>query len=150
MDLPDENCELPAVNAAPRELEGLLRAAKTIAIVGLSPNPGRPSHGVARYLQARGYRIVPVRPGAAEILGEKCYASLEEIPFPVDIVDVFRRSEHIPALADAAVRIKAKALWLQEGVVHNPAARRAREAGLIVAQNLCILKVHAASSLGRG
>lgn len=120
----------------------LLEDSKTIAVVGLSQDPDRPSHRVARYLQAEGYRIVPVHPGGGEILGEQVYPSLEEIPFPVDVVDVFRRPEHALAVAESAVRVGAGALWLQEGVINEQAAAVARDAGLEVVMDRCMLKEH--------
>ncbi len=120
----------------------LLKAAKTIAVVGLSGRRFRPSYGVAEYMQSAGYRIIPVNPNEKEVLGEKAYASLEEIPVPVDIVDIFRRSEFVPEIVDAAIRIGAKAIWMQEGVEHAQAARAAEAAGLTVIQDLCILKEH--------
>lgn len=120
----------------------LLRKARTIAVVGLSPKRMRPSYGVSEYMQRVGYRIIPVNPIAAEVLGEKAYARLEDIPEPVDIVNVFRRSEFVPDIVDSAIRIGAKAVWLQEGVVHEEAAQRARDAGLTVIQDRCILKDH--------
>ena len=135
----------PAANLpAPPEdpLETILRAARVIAVVGLSPNPARPSYGVARYLQSVGYRIVPVHPGVVEILSEPTYPSLEAIPQRVDIVNVFRRPEHVPEVVESAIRIGARAIWLQEGITHPQAEQRARDAGLIVASNLCILKEH--------
>ena len=136
----------PATNLpAPPEdpIEAILRAARTIAVVGLSPNPARPSYGVARYLKSVGYRIVPVHPGIEEILGEPTYPSLEAIPGRVDIVNVFRRCEFVPEVVDSAIRIGARAVWLQEGVTSAEAEQRARDAGLIVASDLCILKEHA-------
>lgn len=139
-----EKCEMPAINAGRDEVGRLLKTSRTIAVVGLSPNPNRPSHRVALYLKSSGYKVIPVRPGCAEILGEKCYASLDEVPGPVDVVDVFRKSEYVPAVAEAAARKGAKALWLQEGVVHNEAAQRAASAGLVVVQDRCILKEHKA------
>jgi uncharacterized protein len=120
----------------------LLRNAKTIAVVGLSSKRMRPSYGVSEYLQRSGYRIIPVNPTETEVLGEKSYATLDEVPEPVDIVDVFRRSEYVPDIVDAAIRIKAKAVWMQEGVVHEAAAEKARAAGLEVIQDRCILKEH--------
>jgi len=123
-------------------MEELFRTARTIAVVGLSANRGRASYGVARYLQLAGYRIIPVNPNETQVLGEKAYAALEEIPDPVDIVDVFRRSEFVPEVADAAIRIGARALWLQEGVIHEQAAARARDAGLFVIMDRCSLKEH--------
>ena len=122
----------------------VLRNAKTIAVVGLSSNPMRTSHGVAEYLQGQGYRIIPVNPQETEVLGEKAYPNLDAINEPVDIVNVFRRSEFVPEVVDGAIRIKAKSVWMQEGVQHEEAAQRAREAGLHVVQNKCILKAHAA------
>jgi predicted CoA-binding protein len=120
----------------------LLRQAKTIAVVGLSNNPMRPSFGVSEYMQREGYRIIPVNPQETEILGEKCYARLEDIPEHVDIVDVFRRPEFVPEIVESAIRIGAGAVWLQEDVVHEAAAQRAREAGLTVVMDKCILKEH--------
>ena len=120
----------------------LLRSSRTIAVVGLSNNPLRPSHGVAEYMQRAGYRIIPVNPGEQEILGERCYARLEDVPEKVDIVDVFRRSEFVPEIVESAIRIGARAVWMQEGVVHEEAAARAREAGLTVVMDRCILKDH--------
>jgi predicted CoA-binding protein len=118
----------------------LLASSKTIAVVGLSSKPFRPSFGVSQYLQSAGYRIIPVNPNESLILGEKCYARLEDIPEKIDIVDIFRRSELIPEVADAAIRIGARAIWMQEGVENEPAAARARSAGLFVVMDLCIAK----------
>jgi len=120
----------------------ILGAARTIAVVGLSARLSRPSHGVAEYLQRAGYRIIPVNPNIAEVLGEKSYASLDAVPEPVDIVDIFRRPEHVPAIVEAAIRKGAKTIWMQEGVVHEVAARRAESAGLTVVMDRCILKDH--------
>jgi len=114
-----------------------------IAVVGLSSKPHRPSFGVARYLQSVGYRIVPVNPNEKEVLGEKSYARLEDIPVHVDIVDVFRRSEFVPPIVESAIAIGASVVWLQEGVVHEEAAARARAAGLEVVMDRCTLKEHA-------
>jgi len=122
--------------------ENLLRNAKTIAVVGLSSRRSRPSYGVSEYMQSRGYRIIPVNPNETEVLGEKAYASLDEIPGHIDIVDVFRRSEFVPEIVDAAIRIGAQGVWMQEGVVHDDAAARARAAGLEVVMDHCILKEH--------
>jgi predicted CoA-binding protein len=119
---------------------------KTIAVVGLSPKPERPSHRVAAYMQSQGYRIIPVNPGQKEILGEKCYSSLKEIPDAVDVVDVFRSPEHVPPFVDEAIDIKAKALWLQDGVVNEKAATKAEEAGLLVVMDDCILRQHQAQN----
>ncbi len=127
------------------EIEAVLRDARTIAVVGLSSNPARPSHGVARYLQQQGYRILPVNPGEREVLGETAYADLNAATAAagrVDIVDVFRRSEFVPDIARDAIRIGARLLWLQEGVSHPEAEAEARAAGLLVVANRCLLKVH--------
>jgi hypothetical protein len=120
----------------------LLRTARVIAVVGLSPKRYRASYGVSEYLQSAGYRIIPVNPNEAEILGEKVYARLEDIPEHVDIVDVFRRSEFVPEIVESAIRIGARAVWMQEEVVHEAAAARASEAGLLVVMDNCILKAH--------
>jgi uncharacterized protein len=120
----------------------ILRKYKTIAVVGLSNNPMRPSHGVSEYMKHQGYRIIPVNPGHAEILGEKAYRTLEDIPEPVDIVNIFRRSEMIPPVVDSAIAIGAKVVWMQEGIEHEAAAEKARAAGLEVVMNTCILKEH--------
>ncbi len=120
----------------------LLRSARTIAVVGLSGKPWRPSHGVAEYMQRAGYRIIPVNPNETEVLGEKAYPHLEAVPEKVDIVNVFRRSEYVPEIVEAAIRIGAPAIWLQEGVVNEAAAERARQAGLFVVMDRCILKEH--------
>jgi hypothetical protein len=132
-----------AVNPDDRELRALLGDAHVVAVVGLSSKHGRPSHEVAAYLQAAGYRIVPVNPNETEVLGERAYASLLDIPreIRVDVVDVFRRAEETPALAREAVAIGAKALWLQEGIVNDEAARIAFEGGLDVVMGLCMRNV---------
>ena len=120
----------------------ILGATKTIAVVGLSSNPMRASHDVAAYLKAVGYRIIPVNPNETEVLGEKAYARLEDIPEPVDIVDVFRRAEELPAVANSAIAIKAKVLWMQLGIENAAAAEKARAAGLVVVENACLLVEH--------
>ena len=120
----------------------LLRTSRIIAVVGLSSKRWRPSFGVSEYMQRAGYRIIPVNPGETEVLGEKSYAGLEEVPEKVDIVDVFRRSEFVPGIVEQAIRIGARAVWLQEGVVHEEAAAKARAAGLMVVMDRCILKEH--------
>src|SRR5580698_9542769 len=120
----------------------ILKTSHTIAVVGLSNRKFRPSYGVADYLRSVGYRIIPVNPLENEVLGEKCYARLEDISEKVDIVDIFRRSEFVPDIVDDAIRIKARAVWMQEGVIHHEAAERARRAGLFVQMNSCILKEH--------
>jgi uncharacterized protein len=120
----------------------LLRSARTIAVVGLSNRRFRASGGVARFLQASGYKIIPVNPNETEVLGEKAYARLEDVPVKVDIVDIFRRPEFVPDIVDAAIRIGARAVWMQEGVVHPEAAARAQPAGLIVVMDHCIMREH--------
>jgi len=126
----------------PDSLRHLLEQSRTIAIVGLSPDEQRASHGVARYLQAHGYRIVPVNPRCTEVLGERCYASLEEIPFPVDVVDVFRRSEEVLQIARSAVAIGARCLWQQLGVVNTEADAIATANGLVSVMDRCIKVDH--------
>ncbi len=128
------------------EIMEIVAGAHTVAVVGLSSNPARPSFGVARYLQSQGYRILPINPQEKEVLGEKAYPSLEAVPPEIgriDIVDVFRRSEFVPEIAAAAIRVGARLLWLQEGVAHEAAEAAAREAGLAVVSDLCLLKQHA-------
>jgi uncharacterized protein len=120
----------------------LLTSARTIAVVGLSSRRSRPSYSVSEYMQSAGYRIIPVNPLESEVLGEKAYPDLDSVPEPVDIVDVFRRSDFVPEVVEAAIRIGAKAVWMQEGVVHDEAAERARAAGLTVVMDRCILKEH--------
>lgn len=129
-------------SAAGDPVTEILKTSDTIAVVGLSSRRHRPSYGVAQYLQSAGYRVIPVNPNETEILGEKCYARLEDIPEHVDIVDVFRRSEFAPAIVESAIRIGARGVWMQEGVTHAEAAERARSAGLFVIMNTCILKEH--------
>ena len=125
----------------------MLTAARTIAVVGLSPDPDRPSYSVALYLQTNGYRIVPVRPGGGELLGERVFARLADIPFPVDIVDVFRASRFVAAHVDEALAIRARCIWMQQGVIDEAAALRARAAGLFVAMDRCMLKEHRKAGL---
>ncbi|MBI3664742.1 MAG: CoA-binding protein [Acidobacteria bacterium] len=124
------------------EIRELLRTAKTIAVVGLSDKPFRPSHGVSAYMQSHGYRIIPVNPNLTEVLGEKAYPSLEDIPGHIDIANIFRRPDAVPPVVEAAIRIGARAVWMQEGVIHQQAAERAAAAGLTVIIDRCILKEH--------
>lgn len=131
-------CEFPTFNAPREEITSLLKSAKTIAVVGLSPKPDRPSFNVARMLQSAGYKIIPVNPGQKEILGEKAYASLLDVPEKIDIVDVFRPPEAVPEIVEQAIKVGAKALWLQLGIVHNEAGEKAKAAGLIVVMNKCL------------
>jgi uncharacterized protein len=125
------------------EIRKLLEASKTIAVVGLSSSRMRPSYGVAEYMQRAGYKIIPVNPNETMVLGEPAVAGLEDIREKVDIVDVFRRPEFVPEIVESAIAIGAKAVWLQEGVIHQQAAQRARDAGLFVAMDICIFKEHA-------
>ena len=120
----------------------ILRGVKTIAVVGLSSNPMRASYGVAEYLKTAGYRIIPVNPNETEVLGEKAYARLEDIPEQVEIVDVFRRAEEVPAVAESAIRIGAKVLWMQLGIENGGAAEKARAAGLVAVEDACLLVEH--------
>src|SRR5579862_448862 len=122
----------------------VLQQAKTIAVVGLSDNPLRPSHGVAAYLQSQGYRIIPVNPHIREALGEKAYASLLDVPEKIDIVDVFRRPEFVEKVVDQAIQLKIPAVWMQEEVIHERAAEKARKAGIFVVMDRCILLEHRA------
>jgi len=126
------------------DIRHILQHAKTIAVLGLSDDPTRPSHGVAAYMQRAGYRIIPVNPALTEILGEPCYPTLTEAARheKIDVVDVFRRSDAVPAIVDEAIALGLPALWLQEGVVHEAAAEKARRAGLRVVMDRCILKEH--------
>jgi len=125
-------------------IRDLLLRVKTIAVVGLSSDPMRPSFGVSQWMQRKGYRIIPVNPNETEVLGARAYGSLAEIPEPVDLVDVFRRPQFVPEVVDEAIRLNIPAIWLQEGVVHKVAAQKARDAGLTVVMDLCILKEHRA------
>ena len=122
----------------------LLLRTKTIAVVGLSESPLRPSHGVSAYMQAQGYRIVPVNPQITEALAEPAFPSLLDVPTRIDLVDVFRRPEYVDEIVEQAIRLKIPAIWLQEGVVNEEAAARARQAGIFVVMDLCILKEHRA------
>ena len=126
----------------------LLKTSRTIAVVGLSSKRFRPSYGVAEYMQRNGYRIIPVNPSVQAVLGEKCYPDLDSVPERVDIVDIFRRAEFVPEIVEAAIRIGARAVWMQEGVVHEAAAARAAKAGLEVVMDRCILKDHRRIAVG--
>ena len=124
------------------DIKSILEESKTVAVVGLSPNEERDSHRVARYLQAQGYHIIPVNPGADEILGERSYPDLASIPEPIDVVDVFRRSEAVPEIVEEAIKVGARTVWMQIGVIHEEAAARAREAGLQVVMDRCMMIEH--------
>jgi uncharacterized protein len=126
----------------PEIIQKILDECKVIAVVGLSSNPIRPSHGVAAYMQRKGYKIIPVNPNETEVLGEKSYQSLADVPEKIDLVDIFRRSEEAGKIVDEAIEIDAKAVWLQEGVIDYEAVERAEKSGLLVAIDLCWLKEH--------
>lgn len=133
----------PVPNSTTEQLRDLLRRAKRIAVVGLSDKPERDSNEVARYLVEHGYEVIPVNPSIQEALGRKAYRSLDEVPGHVDIVDIFRKSEAVPPVVDDAIRLRATAVWMQLGVAHDEAARRAQAAGLVVVQSRCIKVEHA-------
>ena len=124
-------------------IRDILEKYKTLAVVGLSSNPARPSYGVSAYMKSHGYRIIPVNPNEQSVLGEKAFAALDDVPEAIEVVVIFRRSEFVPEVIEAALRRQAKAIWMQEGVVHEEAAARARDAGVFVVQDRCILKEHA-------
>lgn len=124
------------------EIGELLKRTKTIAVVGLSDSPLRPSYGVSAYMQSQGYKIIPVNPSIKGSLGEKAVASLADVEEKIDMVDVFRRSEYVPDLVDEAIRLKVPAIWLQEDVIHEEAAEKARKAGIFVVMDKCVLKEH--------
>jgi uncharacterized protein len=132
----------PASLAQNDPIADLLKRAKTIAVVGLSDSPLRPSHGVAAYMQSQGYQIVPVNPHVKESLGEKSYPSLLDVRQKIDIVNIFRRPEYVEEVVDQAIQLKVAAVWMQEDVVNEPAAEKARRAGIFVVMNRCILKEH--------
>jgi predicted CoA-binding protein len=122
------------------EIKRILQTYKKVVVVGLSSDPSRPSNGVARYLQGQGYKIIPVNPKETEILGEKAYSDLASIPEKLEIVDIFRKSEHVPAIVDEAIKAGAKVIWMQEGVVNYDAAIKASQSGLTVVMDRCMLK----------
>ena len=130
------------LQASAAEITGILGNYRVVAVVGLSSDPNRPSYRVAQYLQEQGYRIVPVNPGCQEILGEKCYAGLKDIPFPVEIVDIFRQVDAIPGIVDDAIAAGAKVVWMQQGLEEPHAARRAKQAGLRVVMDRCMKIEH--------
>ena len=135
---------MPFQNPGPEDIKALLKKVRTIAVVGLSPKADRPSFGVSQAMQRFGYRIVPVRPATDQVLGEKAYARLADIPFPVDLVDVFRESAAIPGIVDECLAINAPAIWVQEGLFHEEDAEKAREAGMCVVMDRCIFKDYVA------
>ncbi len=126
------------------QITELLRTARTIAVVGLSSSPLRASYGVSAYLQSQGYRIIPVNPEVSEVLGEQAYSSLREIPDKIDIVDIFRRPEFVPEIVEQAIALRVPAIWMQETVIHEAAAEKARQAGIFVVMDRCLLKEHRA------
>jgi hypothetical protein len=138
----DIKCELPDRNPPLDEVEGILKRSKKIAVVGLSPKTERDSNKVAKYLMENGYEIVPVNPGQKEILGQKCYKTLEEIPYPVDVADLFLNPTRVPAVVDQAIDKGIGVIWMQLGVIHNEAAQKAREAGVAVVMDKCIKQEH--------
>jgi len=135
-------CELPDYNPPSDEIIELLRKCRTIAVVGLSPKESRDSNRVAKYLMDQGYEIVPVNPGQREILGKPCFRSLRDIPFPIDMADLFLNPIRVPPVVDQAIDMGVHAIWMQEGVVHNESAQKAGKAGIKVVMNKCIMKEH--------
>ncbi len=124
-------------------IKKILKQSRVIAVVGLSPDPEKPSHGVASYLKSRGYKIIPVNPAVGEVLGEKSYPDLKSVSEKIDAVNIFRRPESVPQIVEDAIKAGAKSVWMQEGVVHEEAARKAKEAGLLVVMDRCMMKEHA-------
>jgi hypothetical protein len=135
-------CEIPDRNPPSEEVVQILETYKRIAVVGCSPKPSRDSHKVARYLLEKGYEVIPVNPGQKEILGKTCYRSLKDIPDPVDVVDIFLNPKRVPPVVDQAIEIGVKAVWMQLGVVDNGSARKAREHGIQVVMNRCMMEEH--------
>ena len=135
-------CEIPLYRPTSKEVEEILAESKTIAVVGLSPKEERDSNRVTKYMIEAGYEIIPVNPVCDEILGLKSYPSLSEVPVKVDIVDIFRKLDAVPGIVDEAIKVDAKTIWMQENIVHNGAAKTAKEAGLKVVMNKCIMVEH--------
>ncbi len=140
-------CEIPKFNASSQELIDILSRSKTIAVVGISPKEDRPSHWIAKYLIDHGYEVIGVNPGITELFGRKIYKSLLDVPVHVDIVDIFRPAEAVPEIVEEAIQMKAKVIWMQEGIVNNAAAERAKAAGLEVVMSKCIYIEHAKAGL---
>jgi len=140
-----DNFRMSFQNPPPDAIRELLSRIKTIAVLGLSPKPNRPSYFVAKMMQGFGFRIIPVRPATSEVLGEKAYAALSDVPQPVDLVDVFRASEYVDEVVDECIRLKVPAIWIQEGIVNEAAAQRAQAAGIFVVMDRCIYKDYVAS-----
>ena len=136
-------CEFPSVNSNKQEIKEIFNTVKTIAVLGLSPDPEKASHRVAKYLQEQGFKIVPVYPKEDTILGEQVYRSLAEIPFAVDMVDIFRKPKALDSVADACIgRGDVKVFWAQQGIVNNEAAQKAKDAGMVAVQNMCTMVEH--------
>lgn len=135
---------LQELTANPEEIAAILKNYRVVAVVGLSPDPTRPSYQVAQYLQQHGYRITPVNPACSEILGEQCYPSLKEIPFVVEVVDIFRKAEAIPGIVAEAIAVGAKVVWMQLGLKEPQSAQKARRAGLLVVMDRCLKVEHEA------
>jgi hypothetical protein len=142
------NCELPDHNPPSAAIVDILQNSKKIAIVGISPKESRDSNKVARYLMKQGYEIVPVNPGQSEILGKPCFKTLEDIPFSIDVADLFLNPTRVPAVVDQAIDRGVRVIWMQEGVVHNDSASKARKAGIQVIMNMCIMKAIKAMKAG--
>jgi predicted CoA-binding protein len=137
-----DECEFPTTNATSAEIAEILGTAKVIAVIGASLKPERPAHWISIYLKEHGYKVIPVNPGQSEVLGDKCYKSLSDIPEPVDIVDIFREPGAVAGIVDEAIAKGAKVIWMQQGIVNNAAAEKAKKAGLKVIQNKCIYQEH--------
>lgn len=144
----DRNYDISEYDASDEDIRAIFRSVKIIAIVGLSRSEGAVSYKVASYLQDHGYRIIPVRPKAKEILGEKVYATLEDVPEKVDVINIFRKAEEVPDIVHSAVAVGAKVIWMQKGIINNLAAAMAHEAGLQVILNKCIMKEHKKFEIG--
>jgi uncharacterized protein len=142
--------QMREVRPLPERITKILLQFKTLAVVGLSPKPSRPSHGVAAYMRMHGYRVIPVNPNAESLFHERCYPSLAEVPGEVDVVVIFRSPQHVPEIVDAAIRKRARVIWMQEGIRNDEGARRARRAGLEVIEDHCILKEHAKRFITEG
>ena len=137
-----EKCEIPDCNPPSDEIIDILQKCRKIAIVGISPKKARDSNKVARYLMEKGYEIVPINPGQTEILGNPCFKTLKDIPFPIDMADLFINPTRVPDVVEQVIQIGAPTIWMQEGVVHNDSASKARKAGIQVVMNMCIMKEH--------
>ena len=143
-------CEVPSKNATPDEARAILTSARRIAVVGHSDNPARDSYRVGRYLAAHGYEVFPVNPTARSSPDLTFYPDLASVPPPIDVVDIFRKVESIPAIVDEAIRVGARVVWMQLGLAHNEAAEKARAAGLQVVMNRCMMRDHAAFGIAPG